>query len=367
MPSVNEVMAFLRQLAPLSLAEEWDNVGLLIGDRDAEVRRVLACLTLTPDVAEEAVAQQVEFVVSHHPVLFRAVQRLTSETTEGRMLLQLIAGGVAVFSAHTAYDSAQTGINQQLAELLGLTEIAPLRPKSLAEKCVIVNFVPEGHLERVQRAMWGAGAGVIGNYSECSFYTQGTGTFHGSESTNPTVGQAGRLEHANEVRLEVVCPTDRVAEVVKRLRSAHPYEEPAIDVYPTKVIPGSTGAGRCGKLSRPLPLREFNELVKEKLRLESLQYVGDEALRIERVGVACGSAAEFLTDARRAGCQALLTGEARFHACLEARSQDIALVLAGHYATERPAMEHLANVLSEEFPDLDVQSSRRETDPVKWQ
>lgn len=367
MPSVNDVMAFLRTLAPLSLAEEWDNVGLLIGDRAAEVRRVLTCLTLTPDVAEEAVAQQIELVVSHHPVLFRAVRRLTSETTEGRMLLQLIAGGVAVFSAHTAYDSAQTGINQQLAELLGLTEIAPLRPKPLAEKCVIVNFVPEGHLERVQRAMWEAGAGVIGNYSECSFYSHGTGTFHGSEASNPAVGQAGRLEHANEVRLEVVCPTDRVAEVVKRLRSAHPYEEPAIDVYPTKVIPGSTGSGRFGKLPHPLSLREFNELVKEKFGLESLQYVGEEATRVERVGVACGSAAEFLSDARRAGCQALLTGEARFHACLEARAQNVALVLAGHYATERPAMEHLAGVLAEEFPDLDVQPSRRETDPVKWQ
>jgi dinuclear metal center YbgI/SA1388 family protein len=365
-PCVADVIRFLQRLAPLALAEEWDNVGLLVGDGRAEVRRVMTCLTLTPDVADEAVAQHVDLIVSHHPVLFRPVQRLTAETSEGRLLLKLIAAGVAVYCAHTAYDSAQAGINQQLAELLGLTEIAPLRPKPLAEKCIIVSFVPAEHLERVQRAVWDAGAGVIGNYSECSFSTRGTGTFRGSEDSNPAVGQAGRLEQADEVRLEIVCPQDRVPEVVRQLRTAHPYEEPAIDVYPTQVLPGLTGAGRFGKLPNPLSLGEVNRLVREKLRIEHLQFAGDRDLRVEQLGVACGSAAEFLREARRVGCQALLTGEARFHASLEARESGLGLILAGHFASERPAMEHLAERLAQEFSDLTVHPSRHETDPLQW-
>lgn len=268
MPQLNDIIAFLEEFAPLDLAEEWDNVGLLIGDRQQSVERVMTCLTLSPDVADEAVKQRIDLIISHHPILFRPVQRLTSDSPEGRMLLDLIAAQIAVFSPHTAFDSASGGINQSLAESLGLTDIGVLRP-------------------------------------------------------------------------------------VKEAQSDVPNSQ-------------EIGSGRFGVLPQAEPLAKFNERVKAALGVRHLQYVGDDEQPIARVAVACGSAAEFLTDARRQGCDVLVTGEARFHACLEARTTGTAMILAGHYATERPAVEQLARRIAGRFPDLDCRPSQIEQDPVRW-
>ena len=277
---VADIVAFLRTLAPPELAEPWDNVGLLIGREQAAVERVMTCLTLTPDVASEAIERSAQLVVSHHPVLFRAVQRLTADTPEGAMLLELIAAGVAVYSPHTGYDSSRDGINQQLAELFELRDIAVLRRP-------------------------------------------------GAETADTADGDTADGD---------------LADVADR---------PA-------------GAGRCGTLPRPMTLAELIALVKQRLEVAHLQYVGDERMSVQRLAIACGAAAEFLPDAIRRDCQAFLTGEARFHACLEARSRGLAMLLPGHYATERPAMERLAERLAAQFPDLIVWPSRTETDPVRW-
>jgi dinuclear metal center YbgI/SA1388 family protein len=265
--TIADVADFLEAFAPLQLAEEWDNVGLLVGDRRSPARRVMTCLTLTQDVAVEAVERQADLVVTHHPLLFRPVQRLTADTVEGETLLKLIRGGVAVYSPHTAFDSALEGINQQLAEGLGLEEIAPLRP---------------------------------------------------------TVG---------------------------------------IDSEEGSV---AAGGARYGRLSEPTLMQEFLTRVRRLLGAGQLQFVGDPGAQVRMVAVACGSAAEFLRDAGRAGCDVLVTGEARFHACLEARDSGIALALAGHYATERPAVEELSRRLAAEFEGLDAWASRVESDPVQW-
>jgi len=261
---VTKVAAYLNLFAPRELSDEWDNVGLIVGAHNWRCRKVMTCLTLTPDVAEEAIRQDVDLIVTHHPVLFRAVKQLTSETIEGEMLLELIHKQIAVYSPHTAFDSTREGINQQLAESLGLTEIQPLRP------------------------------------SECP---------------------------------------DLTAEV---------------------------GGGRYGVLPKPMLLEQFVEHVKQALGVTRTQYVGSSGDKIERVAVACGAAAEFLKEARPLDCDVLVTGEARFHACLEARASCIALVLPGHYATERPAVEALAERLAAEFPNIECFASRDETDPLEW-
>lgn len=269
-----EVLAFLREFAPPFLSESWDNTGLLIGSELRDVSRIVTCLTLTPDVAAEAVERQAQLVVTHHPVLFRAVQQITDGNPEGQMLLQLIEAGVAVYSPHTSYDSARSGINQQLAESLRLQSIQPLRVLKV-----------EG------------------------------------DSASDAIGE----------------------ESVEAL-----------------------GSGRFGDLSEPVSLAEFIEATKWALGIQHTQFVGDPARQVQRVGTACGAAAEFMRDAAMVGCDVLLTGEARFHACLEARTLNIGLVLPGHYATERPAMENLAEILSGQFPDLDVLASQVESDPVQW-
>jgi dinuclear metal center YbgI/SA1388 family protein len=259
--TVAEVIAFLREFAPAELAEPWDNVGLLVGDESWPAKKVLTCLTLTEDVAQEAANSGVGLVVSHHPLLFKAVKRITSETSEGRTLLTLLKAGVAVYSPHTAFDSAAQGINRRLAATLGLSDIRPLRP-------------------------------------------------------------------AADDSLE--------------------------------------GSGRFGRLAKDVPLSKFLEQVRDAFQIDSVGYVGEPDMKVRTVAVACGSAAEFLDDAARHDCDVLLTGEARFHACLEARSRGVAMVLAGHYATERPAVEELAKVIGQHFAGLESFASSVERDPLQW-
>ena len=371
MPRVADIIACLERLAPLSLAEEWDNVGLLTGDRRRDVRAILTCLTLTPDVAREAIERHADLVISHHPILFRAVKRITADTVEGQMLLDLMAAGIAVYSPHTAYDSAAAGINQQLAERLGLTQIEPLRKLPAPRDCKIVCFVPRAHLAAVQEAVWSAGAGTIGEYARCSFVLEGTGTFKGSAASNPAIGQPQRLEHVAEARLEVICPERLVPEALFRLRAAHPYEEPACDVYPLAERNGPLGAGRMGHVAiggaaAPPTLSDWLATVKTRLGVTALPYVGDLSQPVSRVAIACGSGGEFLKEAIGGKCDVLLTGEARFHTALEARTAGIGLMLAGHYATERPALEFLASFFVREFPEISAWASDVERDPIQW-
>lgn len=364
MPTVAAVCAYLDRFAPPALAADWDNVGLLLGDGAAEVRRVLTCLTVTTPVVVEAAAEKADLIVTHHPILFRGAKRLSTATAEGRLLWPLARAGIAIYSPHTAFDNSAGGINDSLARRLGLTNVTPLRRRDGERRCKVVVFVPDADLQKVSDAMFAAGAGIIGQYEQCSFRLAGTGTFFGTESTNPTVGEKGRREDVSEWRLEVVCPEAILAGVLAAMRSAHSYEEPAFDVYPLKPLPGPGGEGRVGELAAPVPLRELAATVKHELAAGAVQVVGDVKRSVKRVAIACGAAGEFLADAVKAKADVFLTGEMRFHDYLSAEAQGMALVLPGHYATERPAVEELAGRLWDEFPDLTIWASRREADPV---
>ncbi len=364
MSTVADVVMSLREFAPLSLAASWDNVGLLLGDEAAPVERLLTCLTVTPESAAEAIDERAQLIVTHHPILFRPVQRLTTATAEGRMLLSLARAGIAVYSPHTAFDNTPGGINELLARRLNLTEIQPLRRDDGPRKCKLVVFVPDMDLAKVSDAIFAAGAGHIGQYRECSFRLAGTGTFFGGEETNPTVGEKGRREEVSEWRLEAICPEADVDCVVAAMRRAHSYEEPAYDIYPLRSERGPGGLGRIGVLAQATTLGQLAQCLKTELRTKWIQAVGDEKRPVRRIALACGAAGEFLVDAVREQADALVTGEMRFHDLLAAQAQGIALLLPGHYATERCGVEMLAEVLAKRFPNLRVWPSRREADPL---
>lgn len=363
MPTVADLAAYLDRFAPPATAAEWDNVGLLAGAPAAPADRVMTCLTVTPDVVAEAVADGVQLIVSHHPVLFRGAKKLTPHTPDGQLLLPLLRHGIAVYSPHTAFDNCPGGINDGLCRRLGLTGVKPLRPAAGKRECKLVVFVPVADLAKVSDAVFAAGAGRIGQYEQCSYRLAGTGTFFGTDDTHPTVGQKGRREEVSEWRLEVVVPEGKVDAVVAAMRSTHSYEEPAFDVYPLRPTP-TGGDGRIGELPDSVPLAELARTVKEQLRAAVVQFVGDPAAPVKRVTVACGAAGEFLADAIKAGADVFLTGELRFHDALTARSAKVGVILPGHYATERPGVEDLAALLGEVFPGLTVWASRRETDPL---
>jgi dinuclear metal center YbgI/SA1388 family protein len=366
MHTVASLIEELQRLAPLSLAADWDNVGLLLGDRSAEVHRVMTCLTVTPESAAEAIETGAQLVLTHHPVLFRAVKRLTTDAPEGRMLTELIRAGVAVYSAHTAYDDTAGGINEKLAKGLGLTGLEPLRRHEGPRSFKVVVFVPETDLARVSDAMFAAGAGHIGQYSECSFRLAGKGTFFGSDASNPTVGEKGRREEVSEWRLEVICPEAALENVLLAMRRAHSYEEPAFDVYPLRSPQSTTGTGRLGTLAEPLSLEEFARRVKDLLQAGPVQLIGDPSRLVQRVAIVCGAGGELMGEAIRARADVFLTGEMRFHDYLAARAQNLALCLPGHYATERFALEELAGQMRQKWPELEVWASKRECDPVAW-
>jgi dinuclear metal center YbgI/SA1388 family protein len=366
MIAIASVIDYLEQCAPTKLAAEWDNVGLLLGDRTVSVQNIMTCLTVTPESAAEAIEAGAQLIVTHHPILFRPVQRLTSDTSEGRMLLALIKANVAVYCPHTAFDNTQGGINEMLGQKLGLKNMAPLHAGTAARQVKIVVFVPDTDLTKVSDALFAAGAGHIGQYRECSFRLSGTGTFFGTDATNPTVGQKGRREDVSEWRLEVICPEAIVDQVVTAMRKAHSYEEPAYDVYPLRPGPSGMGEGRVGELASAQLLAGLASAVKQMLKSGPVQVVGDLKRTVQRVAIVCGAGGELLKDAMRAKTDVLLTGELRFHDYLAAEAAGLALLLPGHYATERIGVEALAEKLQQQWPDVEVWASRREKDPSLW-
>lgn len=363
--TVQSVIDHLEVIAPPALAAGWDNVGLLLGDRRAPVSRVMTCLTLTEEVAAEAVAGQYNLVVTHHPILFRGAKRITMDSAEGRTILSLAVAGIAVYSPHTGFDDGPGGINEQLAAGLGVGNLRPLRTAAI-EECKLVVFVPETDLNKVADAIFAAGAGVIGQYRECSFRLAGTGTFFGTEATNPAIGCKGLREEVSEWRLEAVCPKLKVESVIAAMRAAHSYEEPAFDVYSLLPIGRRQGSGRVGEVAQPLKIGDFAQTAKAFLKTPMIQVVGDTAKTVQRVAIACGAAGEFLDDARRAKADVFVTGEMRFHDYLAAQSHGIALILPGHYATERFAVEQLAKWLQRQLPTIQARVSKQELDPVTF-
>lgn len=364
MPTVAEIAAALDRFAPSATAAEWDNVGLLLGDPAAPVERLMTCLTVTPDVVEEAVTERVSLIVSHHPILFRGAKQLTATCGEGKIVLPLIRAGVALYSPHTAFDNCTGGINDSLCKRLGVANAVPLRPREGPREFKLAVFVPDSDLAKVSDALFGAGAGIIGKYDQCSFRLAGKGTFFGGDDANPSVGRKGRREDVDEWRLEVVLPEAKVAGAVRAMRQAHSYEEPAFDIYPLKSGMNG-GEGRIGELENATTLSELAERTKWLLAAASVQVVGDLSTSVRKVAIACGAAGEFLSDSMRAQADVFLTGEMRFHDALTARDAGIGVILPGHYATERPAVVELAAKLAEEWLELTCWASRRERDPLR--
>lgn len=358
---LHELTAAMEQIAPTRHAEAWDNVGLIAGDPQQNVSRVMLTIDYTPEVACEAAGEGCDAVVAYHPPLFEAVKRVVA----GSLVFDAIRRGVALYSPHTALDVAEGGTNDMLADAIGLgPDRTPLRlAQTKANQCKLVTFAPEKDVERVSRAIFEAGAGRIGDYRMCSFRSPGTGTFFGDEGTNPAVGESGRLEQAQEIRVETVVPIAKIDAVIRALRSSHPYEEPAFDLQQLVAPPEGLGLGRVGDFAQPVERGELVERLKRELGIAHVMVAGPTDGAVRRAAVCAGACGNLLDDAIAAKAEFYVTGEMRHHDALKAARAGMTVVCTLHSNSERAVLTRLKCRLADSLPNLPVILSRQDRDP----
>lgn len=346
--TVRDVVRWMERLAPIRLAEPWDNVGLQCGAWEMEVGRILTALTVTTDVIDQAEAAGAEMIVAHHPLIFEEVKALRFDERVGALLRRLAERSIALYVAHTNLDAAAGGVNDRLAELLELEGAVPLVPSTRGETLYkLVTFVPEEAVEGVRSALAAAGAGVIGDYTHCTFGVEGVGTFMPRAGADPYIGAVGRLEQVREVRLETLVTEEARGRALQALRAAHPYEEVAVDLYPLRESGlALTGIGRVGELPESVNAKEFVEKVKKSLSLPKVRLGGARVETIRRVAVVGGSGGSFARQAKAMGADVLVTGDVDYHDADEARFLGLMLVDGGHFGTERHVPHDLARYLA---------------------
>ncbi len=363
---LDEICRVLEGIAPLHLAQSWDNVGLLAGDQQAECGSISLAIDLTTAVLDEAIRDKHNLVLAYHPPLFKPISSLRAGSSgTDAIVWKAIRNNIAVYSMHTALDAADGGTNDVLAEICGAADLQPFEyADDNRRECKIVVFVPAESVDAVADAMADAGAGIIGEYERCSFRIPGTGTFRGSAQSSPTVGQAGQYETVDEIHLEMVAPSAKLPGVVQAIQQAHPYEEPAFDIYPLEPRP-LRGIGRIGRLAEPASPAELVALLKQQVPIQAVQIVGDPAARIGRVAVCVGAAGSLPFGLGLGVADCLITGEIRHHDALAIDRLGFHAIALGHWASERPVLAKLAETLRERLSDMRITVSEADRDPFK--
>jgi len=370
-PTLAELIDSLDGWYPPATAESWDAVGLSCGDSSAEVHRVLLAVDCLPATVAEAIDVGAGLLLTHHPLLLSGVHSVAADTPKGALLHRMIRAGVAHFVAHTNADVAAGGVSEALAERLALLDCRPLLADPRPPLDQLTVYVPVPDTDRLIDALAAAGAGEVGNYTECAYVVSGTGQFRPQPGADPAEGQIGVLHRGPENRVSMVLPRGRRRAVLAAMRAAHPYEEVAFELTEQPALPAGTGTGRVGRLPTPMTLAEFTDYVAQRLPRTSwgVRAAGRPDQLVETVAVCGGSGASYLPDARRAGADAYLSSDFKHHVSSEAVAEaagvlpELALVDAAHWATEAPWLHLVAGRLRERFDTLQVLVSELVTDP----
>ncbi len=349
-PKVSDVVGIINKISPFRYAEEWDNVGLQVGDPTAPAERIMVALDPGRDTVDAAVANDCHLLLTHHPLIFTPLKKISVTDPTGNLVTLAIRHALTIVSLHTNFDIAAGGVNDLLAERLGIGSCQPLKMTGAEELVKLSVFVPQGNEEQVLDALFRF-SGVIGNYRDCSFRTDGIGTFTPQAGARPFIGEVGKREEVRESRIEVLVRGTDVAAVVKALGKAHPYEEPAFDLYPLLNKGAERGLGRIGELPAATTLGEFTAFVKERLGPQGVRFVGDASRRVKKVALCGGSGASLLRTAQYQGADVLVTGDVKYHEAREAEALGLALVDAGHFATERVMVQGLTARLEKELAE----------------
>jgi dinuclear metal center YbgI/SA1388 family protein len=366
---LSDIIGIINKIAPPALAEDWDNVGLQVGNPADAIGRIMVALDPGKIAVEAAIGSSCQLLLTHHPLIFKPLKKISAADETGALIFRAIGNRLAIAALHTNYDTAVDGVNDLLADALGLSGCSPLKISHRDELLKLVVFVPVSHQQQLLEAILGF-SGMPGNYTECSFSVTGTGTFTPQSGAAPFIGSIGTRENVTESRVEMIVKKAALQPAIKALRAAHPYEEPAFDIIPLLNEGEGLGLGRICDLEIPVTLEGFAATVKERLGISSLRLVGDRGKKISRVALCGGSGSSLLREAARQGAGLLVTGDIKYHEAQEAISLGIAVIDAGHFATERLMVEGLSRQIERECAlrkfDITVLRCSEERDPFEF-
>ncbi len=361
---IKEVISILEIMAPLAYAEDFDNVGLLVGNPDDKTTGILVCHDALENVIDEAITKKCNLVVCFHPILFSGLKKITGKNYVERAVLKAIKNDIAIYAVHTALDNHQNGVNKIFCDALGLQNTKILVPKENFIQKLITYTIPENH-QQLRNALFNAGAGNIGNYENCSFNSQGIGSYQGNENSNPEIGERGEFVENAEIKIEVTFEKHLQGKILKALFSNHVYEEVAYEIYDLKNSHQNIGLGMIGELQTEMPEKEFLQMVKNKMKADGIRHSEYLGKPIKKVAVLGGSGSFAIKKAIQAGADAFLTADLKYHQFYEAENQ-LLLADIGHYESERYTKNYIVDYLTKKIPNFAIILSEENTNPVKY-
>src|SRR5699024_2367540 len=361
------IIQTLEKWAPKNLAYDWDNVGLQVGAMNDRTKNVLVTLDVLESTVDEAIEQDANLIIAHHPMIFKPLKTIDFNSPKGRVIKKLIEHNITVYAAHTNLDIAKGGVNDLLIDVFPITEKTNLIPFKNEALFKLVVFVPVDHESKVRDALSEGGAGHIGHYSHCTFQTKGQGTFKPLEGTNPYIGKQDRLEFVDEYKIESIVKEQQLSTAIDAMIKSHPYEEVAYDIIPLANKGMTFGLGRIGNLHQPMTLKELCDHVKSAFKMTHVRVTGDVTKKVKRAAILGGSGEKYLTKAKHAGADVYITGDMSFHQAQLAEDIGLAVIDAGHYI-EQAVTKAIQDKLQPKCVDqhVDVLVSNINTDPFQF-
>lgn len=362
--NISDIIHILEQAAPPSYQESYDNAGLLTGDAAWEVTGVLICLDSTEEIIDEALQKKCNLVIAHHPIIFSGLKKITPVNYINRTIIKAIKNNVAIYAAHTNLDNVYAGVNRKICEKLGLQNCKILSPKkSLLKK--LVTFCPSAHAEKVREAIFNAGAGKIGNYDECSFNSDGTGTFRANDNATPFVGQIGKQHKENEVRIETIFEGVQQTKILEALIKAHPYEEVAYDIYPLDNVYQQAGSGMIGELKTEMPETDFLKLIKTNMHTNCIRHTALTGKPVKKIAVCGGSGSFLLNDAIKQDAHFFVSADFKYHQFFDA-DKKIVIADIGHFESEQFTKEIFYDLLKDKLTTFALHLAKTGINPVSY-
>ncbi|WXR61158.1 Nif3-like dinuclear metal center hexameric protein [Peptostreptococcaceae bacterium AGR-M142] len=361
-----DIIKLIEKDYPLDLCYSWDNSGLLLGDKNFEIKKIMTTLEITKDVVDEAIENDIDLIISHHPFIFKGLKKVTTDSIKGDLIYKLIKNDISVYSAHTNFDIAKNGLNDYIMNKLDIINTKIIDKTKVEKLFKLCTYIPKNDFQSVKEELLNVNDLKIGNYEKTSFRVDGIGSFMGNEDSSPTIGEKNNLEEVKEFKFEMMIREESISKVINQLKKVHPYEEVAYDLIPlaNSFDEYTFGLGKVGRLKEEYELKDFINKIKDILKIEHVRFVGNDNLKIKKVGVITGSGSEFAYRARNMGADIFITGDLKYHEAQDAKDAKVNILDVGHFGSEHIFMEILKNYLEEKL-DLDIVKSNTNQNPFK--